>query len=320
MPANIWEDIKLRYQQGNIIIRLIMVNVAVHIAMLLLNVVVFLISGNDTSFWIFVSEWLHVPSELSKLPFRFWTFFTYMFMHANFFHILMNMLVLYWFGYKLIDLLPQNKVFPIYVLGGIVGALFFIIGFNIFPPFYGIQGHLVGASASIMAIVLAAATLNPKGTVRLFILGTIELQYIALAWILYNLLFTLTSNNPGGALAHLGGAFMGWYFIYKLRKGKDYSIPVNNLFSKLRPSKTKRKTNYKRAKEKQGQRLFKSKMKVYKGASRSDFFGNEYGRSFIQKYKEMSKEECLNTILGKIKLSGYDSLTEDEKIFLDRYN
>ena len=320
MPTNIWEDLKLRYHQGNAVIKLIMVNVAVHISMLLVSVVCFLVVGSATDFWYFLSEWFYFPSELRKIPLRFWTVFSYMFLHANFFHILMNMLVLYWFGQKLNDLLPQHKILPIYLCGGLVGALFFAVGFNIFPAFSSAQGNLVGATASVMAIVLATATLNPKGTIHLFLLGAIELQYIALVWVIYNLV-VIPGGNPGGALAHLGGAFMGWFFIRQLRKGKDYSKPINKVLAKFSRRKTAVRTSVpKRSKQKQSQGLFRPKMRVYKGAAKTDFYGNEYGRSFMQKYKEMSKEECLNSILAKIKRSGYDSLTQDEKVFLDRYN
>lgn len=319
MPTNIWEDLKLRYYQGNAVMKIIMVNIAVHVTMLLFSVLSFLVIGSNIDFWYYLSEWCYFPSNLTKIPFRFWTIFTYMFLHADFFHILLNLLVLYWFGQKLNDLLPQNKIFPIYLCGGIVGAIVFAVGFNVFPPLMNTKANLLGASASVMAIVLATATLNPKGTIQFFIIGAVELQYVALAWVVYNLV-VIPGGNPGGALAHLGGAFMGWFFIRQLRKGKDYSKPINKLLSKF---SRQRKAVYsvpKRKKQKQSQGLFRPRMRVYKGASKTDFYGNEYGRSFMQKYKEMSKEDCLNTILSKIKRSGYETLTEDEKIFLDRYN
>jgi membrane associated rhomboid family serine protease len=326
MSANIWKDIKTRYNQGNAVIKLIMVNIAVHVLVLLVSVFLFLITGDDASYWAFIFEWLYFPSELGKIPFRPWTIFTYMFLHAHndIFHILMNMLILYWFGQKLNDLLPNSKIFPIYILGGVVGALVFAIGFNTFPPFADSEGNLVGASASVMAIVLAAATLNPKGTIRLFIIGEVELQYVALVWIIYNLI-VIPGGNPGGALAHLGGAFMGWFFIQQLRKGKDLALPVNRALDRVTRKKVLKKHTIKhkpgkpKPQEAKTASSFTAKMKIYKGSQKTDYYGNEYGRSFMQKYKDMSREECLNTILDKIKRSGYDGLTEDEKVFLDRY-
>lgn len=320
MAANIWEDIKMRYHQGNTVIRLIMVNLAVHILILFVSILFYLLTATADPYFIFIREWFYFPSEITKIPFRFWSIFTYMFLHdlGGILHILGNMLMLFWFGGHLSNLIPDDKILPIYIWGGAVGALFFVIGYNIFPPFWGFTSNLVGASASVMAIVLAVATLNPKGRMRLFFIGEVELQYIALACIIYNIISTLYTN-PGGALAHLGGGFMGWFFIYQLRRGVDLSKPVNRVVDffmrrKSRPTKFKTKKTQQKAKS-----PYKAKMKVYKGSQKSDYYGNEYGRSFMQKYREMSREECLDTILDKIKRSGYDSLSEDEKVFLDRY-
>jgi membrane associated rhomboid family serine protease len=322
MAANIWEDLKMRYYQGNTVIRLIMANVAVHVIILLTSVVFYLATASVEPYFSFIREWFYFPSDITKIPFRFWSIFTYMFLHdlGGIFHILMNMLVLFWFGNQLNDLISNNKIFPIYIWGGVVGALFFVIGYNVFPPFWNSHGNLVGASASVMAIVLATATLNPKGRMRFFLIGEVELQYIALAWVIYNLI-VIPGGNPGGALAHLGGAFMGWFFIYQLRRGVDLSEPINKVMDWIMRRK-KRSTKIKAKTKKAHQRAespYKAKMKVYKGSQKSDYYGNEYGRSFMQKYKEMSREDCLDTILDKIKRSGYDSLSEDEKVFLDRY-
>lgn len=316
-------ELKNKYNTSNIVIKLIMFNLGVHILLALAFIPYYLFTGQpyeQSTYSYFISEYLYFPSQLKLVFFRFWTIITYMFLHAGIFHILMNMLVLYWFGTILINLLPQEKIFPIYILGGISGALFFMIGFNIFPAFSG-NGNLVGASASVMAIVLATATLNPKGRIQLFLLGSIELQYIALFWIIYNLLI-IPGNNPGGALAHLGGAFMGWFYIVQLKKNRDLSLYINNFIDKFRRTKAKSKsdkfiysdnTSLKQKESKKGKiRVLNINNKV--------FHGNTYSRNFIKKYQHMSKEECLNSILSKIKDTGYDGLTKDEKDFLDRYN
>lgn len=313
----------MRYERGTIIIRLIMANVAIHVSIVLLSLIPLLVFGDAGNYWAFIKEWFYFPSSFTKIPLRIWTIFTYMFLHDGLLHLAMNMLVLFWFGERLNDLLSSKKVLPIYIWGGIAGALLFAIVFSISPAFKGYTGPLVGASASIMAIVLAAATLNPRGTMNLILIGNVELRYIAAAWVVLNLIF-IPGGNPGGAIAHLGGAFMGWFFIYQLRRGVDLGQPINAVIDRItgahkqqKPAKSKKKTVKKQKGTSSGS--FKSKMKVYKGSQRSDYYGNEYGRSFVQKYKDMSQEDCLNTILDQIKRSGYDSLTEDEKVFLDRY-
>ncbi|MFK7796502.1 MAG: rhomboid family intramembrane serine protease [Aureispira sp.] len=320
MATNIWEDIKLKYHQGNAIIRLIMINIAVHVAIALLGVFVFLATNTPTAgYYAMISEWLYFPSEILKLPLRIWTIVTYMFLHAGIWHLATNLLVLYFFGRHLNDLLSDRHVWPIYIWGGLGGAIFFMIGFNIFPPFAGITANLVGASASVMAVVLATATFNPKGTFHLIFIGPVQLQYIAAAWVVYNLI-VIPGGNPGGALAHLGGAFMGWFYVNQSRRGRDLSKPVNkvlDLFTR-KPQKSDNKKRRPKAK-KQTTSAFKPKMRAHKGGQKSDSFESEYSRSFLQKYKELSREECLDSILDKIKRSGYDSLSKDEKVFLDRY-
>jgi membrane associated rhomboid family serine protease len=328
MALSMTEDIKMRFRHGSPIIRLIMVNVAIHVALLLIFVPFYLIlQVPSVDFDGFMREWFWFPSQWIQIPFRLWTMFTYMFLHADAWHLLSNMLILYIFGIRLNDLLSSEKIFPIYFWGGIAGALFFSLCFNIFPVFDNYQdaGHILGASASVMAVVFATATLSPTGTFHIpFINVNIELRYIAVGWVILNIIGTL-NNNPGGAFAHLGGAFMGWFFIQQLRRGKDMAVPVNRVIDFFQ-FKQKNTHNYnknkaaKRKKAKKGEQpSFKATMKVYKGSARSDYYGNEYGRSFIQKYSDMSREECLNAILEKIKRSGYDGLSEDEKVFLDRY-
>lgn len=321
MAATIWEDIKLKYHQGNAIIRLMMINIAIHVVIALIGVFVFLTTNIDpVGYDKAISEWLYFPSEILKLPLRIWTIVTYMFLHAGIWHIASNLLVLYFFGRRLNDWISDRHVWPIYIWGGLGGAVFFMIGFNIFPPFAGITANLVGASASVMAIVLATATFNPQGQFHLPFIGPVQLQYIAAVWVLYNLI-VIPGGNPGGALAHLGGAFMGWFYVDQSRKGRDLSKPVNKVldFFTRNNSKPAAKQRRPKAKAQKATSAFKPKMKVYKGQQKSDYYGNEYSRSFLQKYKEMSREECLDSILDKIKRSGYDSLSKDEKVFLDRY-
>lgn len=321
MAANIWQDIKMKFQQGNMIIRLIILNVAIHLSLALVGVVVFLVTADPAVYDGFLSDWLYFPSELTKFPLRFWTIFTYMFLHAGLLHILFNMWVLYAFGQKLGDLLSDRHVLPIYILGGAMGALFFMVGFNILPPFWNMRGNLVGASASVMAVVLATATVNPKGNFYLPFIGAVQLQYIALIWVIINII-AVPGGNPGGALAHLGGAFMGWLYVRQLGNGNDWSKPINTVVDRFTGRVSRNQQRTKRRSKNKGntpKQPFRAKMKVHKGSAASDYFGEAYSRSFVQKYKSMSREECLDSILDKIKRSGYDSLTKDEKVFLDRY-
>ena len=325
MSNSFVEDIKNKFSQGNTIVRLIMVNIAVHLTLALLYVILFLVVGNDIQsvgqgdiLTNFMRNWFWFPSDFAMIPFRIWTVFTYMFLHFDIWHILGNMLILYIFGIRLTDLIQREHILPIYIWGGIAGAFAFSICFHLFPAFDDMQNssHILGASASVMAIVFATSTLNPTGLLFFpFIRKGIEMRYIALFWVLLNVLI-IPGGNPGGAFAHLGGAFMGWFFIIQLRKGRDLSRPINrflNVFSSQRRTKKTTRGKVFKLKEYSTSRFAASAQR------KTDYFGSFYSKSFMHKYKHMSKDECLNAILDKIKRSGFEGLSEDEKAFLDRF-
>lgn len=316
MMNSIIQDLKYQYAKGDTIIRLVMLNVAIYIVMNLVYVPIYLFGGSPLAYSEFIQNWLYLPSKPIQLLTRPWTLITYMFLHAGFFHILFNMLIMWWFGRILSDLIPDRKILPIYLLGGIAGGLLFVISFNIFPAFLqaGIV-PLVGASASVMAIVLATATLNPKGQMRFFLIGNVELQYVALFFVLIDIL-QIPYTNPGGHVAHLGGALLGWFFIYQMRRGRDLAIPVENTINFIRgkkPPKARKKREPRMAYKKAHQA---SDSNPEMSGNASTYSG--FSRSFAQKYRNMSKQECVDAILDKIRQSGYDSLSEDEKSFLDK--
>jgi membrane associated rhomboid family serine protease len=286
----IWDDIKNTFKNGTSLTRLIYLNIAVFIILTIIAVIGFLI--NNTVISDKVLNLISVPSSLKALLLRPWTLITYMFVHKDIWHILFNMLWLYWFGKIFLEYLDQRKLVAVYLLGGISGALVYILSFNIFPAFTGIvsESVAIGASASVMAIVVAIAAYVPDYTVHLFLLGRIKIKYMALA------IFVLTSImdfsvNAGGKLAHIGGAVLGYLYTINLRHGRDMGKGINRIIDffvtifKPRP-----------------------KLKVtYKKPATDDF---EYNRI------KTEHQEQINRILEKISKGGYDSLTKEEKDLL----
>ncbi len=127
-----------------------------------------------------------------------------------------------------------------YLFGGLAGAVFFVLAFNLFPVFVTMRQNSValGASASILAIIIAISTYVPDYTVHLFLLGKVKLKWIAVAFVLLDIL-SIPSNNPGGHIAHLGGALWGFVWALSLRRGNDFlrifdgiKIPVMDLKKK----------------------------------------------------------------------------------------
>jgi membrane associated rhomboid family serine protease len=282
----IWDDIKLTFRNGSNLTRLIYINIAVFVIITIIAVIGFLLNNQaiaDKSLDIF-----SVPASLSALLLRPWTLITYMFTHKDIWHILFNMLWLYWFGKIFLEYLDERKLVAVYLLGGISGALVYILSFNIFPAFTGVVADSVaiGASASVMAVVIAIAAYVPDYTVQLFLFGRIKIKYMALA------IFVLTSImdfsvNSGGKLAHIGGAFFGYFYIMNLRHGHDIGKGFNKMLDFLVTVFKPRK-----------------KLKVTHKKVATEY---EYNKIKVEHQKH------INTILDKISKGGYDSLTKEEK-------
>lgn len=211
-------DLKEAFRRGNIYIQLIYINVGVFVITTLTEVILQLFNRSLGS----VFEWLELPASLTQFIIQPWSLFTYMFMHAGFLHILFNMLWLYWFGALFLMFFSAKHLRGVYILGGICGGLLYMAAYNIFPYFRPMVDYsfMLGASASVLAIVAATAYREPNYPIRLFLFGTIRLKYLALIVIGTDLLF-ITSSNAGGHIAHLGGALAGVWFAAGISKGRD---------------------------------------------------------------------------------------------------
>ncbi len=227
---SIVEDIKNQFAYGSMVTRLILINIFVYIADNVLHLLFFLISLPHV--YDSFMNWLMVTASLRELVFKPWSVVTYIFLHDGIWHLAFNMMTFYIFGQILFNYLGNRKILPIFIYGGIAGALLCVLMFNILPalqPFLHIP--MLGASAGVMAIVLAAATLQPNHQISLILLGPVRIKYIALAFVLLDLT-TIAKDNPGGHIAHLGGAIFGYLFISQLQRGNDLSIPFNNFIEK----------------------------------------------------------------------------------------
>lgn len=291
--VGIFDDLKRTFRQGNVVVRLIYINVAVYVACMLLSVVLGL-------FNVGISEWLYklyLPADLLQLLRRPWTLVSYMFMHAGLWHLLGNMLWLYWFGRLFLYFFSSKHLRGLYVVGGLLGALLYILAYNIFPVFetqlYG--ATLVGASASVLAIAIATAIREPDYKINLLFIGPVKLKYFALAIVLFDIL-SVSSNNAGGHIAHLGGILAGWWFVRGFAKGYDITHWVNVCMDAI--------GNLFRKRERKSR---KAKMKVHANNASGHTVDYEYNA------RKKKQSEEVDGILEKLKKSGYSSLTEEEK-------
>jgi membrane associated rhomboid family serine protease len=282
----IWDEIKKTFHDGSNLTRLIYINIAVFIITSLISLLGFLLNNPDISEKTL--DLLSVPASLKILLVRPWTLITYMFMHKDVWHILFNMLWLFWFGKIFLEYLDQRKLVAVYIMGGISGALLYILSFNVFPVFSGVVANSVaiGASASVMAIVIAIAAYVPDYTVQLLFLGRIKIKYMALA------IFVLTSImdfsvNSGGKLAHIGGAFFGYFYTMNLRHGRDAGKGFNRIIDFIVTVFKPRR-----------------KLKVTHKKVTTEYEYNKIKAEY---------QEKINRILEKISKGGYDSLTKEEK-------
>jgi membrane associated rhomboid family serine protease len=267
---------------------LIYINLGLFLVIRIANVFYFL-AGTPFPFL----DWLALPADFGTLDSRPWTLITYMFLHFDFLHILFNMLWLFWMGQIFLGYFDQGKLVAIYLLGGIAGGLFYVAGYNSFPVFAHIvvDSRLLGASASVIAIVTALAIYAPNHTLHLMFIGPVKMKYVALFSVLMYVI-GISSTNAGGNLAHLGGAFGGIIYVLLLRKGIDPGKWINRLFSGIN-------------------KTFESKPKV-KVSYRKPVDDIDYNR-----LKNQDKNR-MNEVLEKISKSGYDSLTKEEKEILFR--
>ena len=282
-------DIKRTFKEGSVLTRLIYINIGVFLVLKIIGVF-FYLAGQPFS----LASWLAVPSVTDELLRRPWTPITYMFLHVGFLHLLFNVLGLYWFGQLFLYHFEGRKLLGVYLLGGLAGAALYVLAYNLFPAFNSMYGLLLGASASIFAVLVAVAVYDPNREIHLFFIGRFPLKYVAGFYVLLSIL-SITSSNPGGNIAHVGGALWGWFYIYQLKKGKDMGSGFVDFITKIgaffadafKP---------------------KSKMKVtYKKPPRDDY---EYAK------QQHVKQEEINRILDKIAKSGYESLSKSEKELL----
>jgi hypothetical protein len=236
-----------------------------------------------------------------------------MFLHEGFFHILFNMLLLYWFGRIIGDLLGDHRILALYLLAGLAGNVVYFISANLLN--YTAGGSIAfGASGAVMGVVIASAVLSPEMEMRLLLFGNVKLKYIAAALLLLDIVGIGGMNNTGGHFAHLGGAAFGWFFIRRLQEGDDLSAPVNNFIQKIRDF-FRGLSQKKKSHNKRGPRVAYRNPKSGQHSSRTSKQSKGKGYAAPSDSK-VSHEEKVNGILEKIKESGYENLTEEEKKFL----
>ncbi len=295
MFKSIIDDVKHNFTIGNMVTKLIIINIIIYIVAALLIA----FSRATIPFDVFIDNQLALSAQPIKVLMKPWTLISHMFLHTGLGHVLWNMVALNLFGRITGDLMGDRRILPLYFFGGLVAAAIFIVSsqLNGFPNFTA-----QGASGAIMAIAMTAGLIAPDYNVRLLLLGDVKLKYILFVFLFFDIIGTQAfdaGGNSGGHFAHLGGALAGVLFIYFYRKGSDILLPFERMINYLSGIKNP-----------QPKQQPKSKLRV------------EYRSENIGKPKTSissnspSFQDKLDLILDKINVQGYEKLTQEEKDFL----
>jgi len=275
--------------------------------LILANAVIFLLANLlGLFFWLFQSDgvshmvrWLAVPADPSILIHKPWTILTYMFFQQDLLHLLFNMIVLYFGGKIFLEFLGERRLLWVYLIGGLAGAAFFVLSYGFFPVFRDELPYAValGSSASVLAVLIAAATYVPEYHLQLFLFGRVKLKYIALVFVILDI-FSIQRGNAGGHIAHLGGAFLGFAYAYSIRQGVLTAGSADRAGKRRQPGA-------------------RGTWKVKKGRKEQPLSGRplsdeEYNR------QRLARQQRMDEILDKISRHGYERLTSEEKDFLFR--
>ncbi|AUC84499.1 DUF1751 domain-containing protein [Polaribacter sp. ALD11] len=274
------DTLKYKYKTGTIIEKLIYLNVAVFAITLLLTVFLGLYKEEAS----FITKWFSLDDNLDIFLTRPWSIITYGFLHADFIHLIFNMITLYFIGNLFIQYFTQKQALTFYILGTLFGGIFYLLSQNYFPLFEGDSFKLVGASAGISAIFIGIVTYIPNYQIKIPLLGFLKLWHLAVIWLAFDFI-GLIGDNAGGSFSHLGGSLFGFLYV---NQASNKKIDLSSMFSSFFKRKEKPlKTVHKSAKRKQNTVKTPAPNQVQ-----------------------------IDTILDKISKSGYDTLTKTEKEFL----
>lgn len=289
------DDIKFAYRRGSMLMRFIFINIAVCVILHLATLVAWMITGDQAA----VLQWVELPSDLSLLIRRPWTLVTYMFSHYALLHILFNMLWLYWLGRIFMEYFSPKQLTGVYLLGGWGGALLFLLAYNLMPSLAGNSVFLIGASASVLAVIVATAVYAPDYKIGLLFLGEVAIKWVAIVTVAIYLI-GMESGNIGGNIAHIGGALVGAWFALRIKRGRDITRPLNAVLDAVVGIFNGRSFSWPAARRGNKARPQQETTQQRQQPSRFD---------------TVSEEE-LDRVLKKIKDAGYDALTDDERDML----
>jgi membrane associated rhomboid family serine protease len=287
---SIIEDLKLQFKIGDVLTKLLFWNIAFFAIPSIIFGILPLFKVN-----IAYLNYVSLSSNPNDLLLKPWSIFTYAFCHSSILHILFNLIMLNFAGRLFLIFFNQKQLLSLYFVGSLFAGIVFLLSYMFFPALANVNTALVGASASVMALLFATVSYSPLMNIRLILFGNVKLWHIALVLIVIDL-FQLPMENTGGHLAHIGGAIFGYIYIRLLKKGTDICNWFTLIIDAFSSIFVKRKS-----------KPFKKVHRTYKAPVEKR----------VSKIVTKDKvQQQIDEILDKISQSGYDSLSSEEKEFL----
>ena len=269
---------KIRYNFKNLDIlqKIILIMIIFFVIPYIVNTFLFLFNFNEFS----VINLFDVSPDLIDLLSKPWSLITYGFFHSDLWHLIGNMIIFYLSGSVVLNLFGSERLIKIFILGILYGSLAYLISYNLFPAFNNIKSSMIGSSAGVMAVLIFLASYNPNYSFRILNFN-VKILYIASFLVLIDII-QIPGGNSGGHIAHLGGAFLGYFYHKKMIQGDNYGNWIIDLY------------NF----------IFKRKVKFKK---------RSYSNKTSVSVQDAATQKKIDLILDKISKSGYDSLTKGEK-------
>lgn len=314
--GSITDDIRTRWATGGMVVRLILVNVGVFLLLAtlgLLETIGLPVPNPGGAFGLATS------SDFAVLVRRPWSIVTHMFVHLGVWHLVMNLLILWWMGGMFRSYFGDRRTLSTYLMGGLSGCLAYVLLLNAVPGFGG-GGFALGASAAVMALMVATATYLPDLTIRLFLIGPVKLKWVALAYVLLDYVALSRGANVGGHIGHLGGAAYGLLYMQGMKSGRDLGAPLEAVLDALATLLSRGVGGAKSSGSGRAPRRTKAKG-LYTVHRSVDKEGTTRRARTDEEFnaEKKARQERIDRILDKISKVGYDQLTKDEKDFLFRH-
>ena len=286
-------------QDNNALVMLFAINGLLFVIFKFIFVVYQMADMDTAAFYTNIFNWFTLPADISKLGTRPWSLLTYMFTHDTLFAVLPSMLWLWVFGYVMQDLTGNKKLIPVYIYGGLAGAVFYVLTYNIVPRLQpGLPtSALFGANAAVMAVAIATTSIKPDYRFFPMINGGIPLWIVTVLFVIVDFV-SVRVGDPAKYLAHFAGGALGFLFVYQLRRGRDWSIGMNNFFEWVND-------------------LFNPDKKRKALKRKNEFYYKVHGAHPYKRIPNVTQKR-IDDILDKINLQGYHFLTDEEKDILRR--